>query len=61
MLRGDVYFNIRKIILTSSENLISGMFRRVYWQTVTDLAEALRSSEVSVISAGRQILTSREI
>jgi len=32
----------------SSENLISGMFRRVYWQTATDAAEAIRSSEVSV-------------
>jgi hypothetical protein len=52
---------MRKVKLMSSENLISGIFRRVYWQIATDAAEALRSSEVSVISAGRQILTTREI
>ena len=40
--------NIRKVKLVSSENLISGMFRRVYWQIATDVEEALRTSEVSV-------------
>jgi NADH:ubiquinone oxidoreductase subunit E len=32
----------------SSENLISDMFRRVYWQIATDVTEAPRSSEFSV-------------